>query len=790
MAGEESVPFSCPLYRSLYYLPLFLSRYLFCLLLPLLSGETNCSVACLLANGPYGASEMNNDKRLIVALVLLFTIALFFKVHWIVGYVLLITGLLFLILYLPSPKWRRLLITLYLFFFITLLTSTGLQMFLATNRTVARLVEENGIVNFLIGGLVGQIILSTLIGLITGASAVGVLLLPPMLISSEYILALHEVHGIKRKDALRMLWSLIVGINYLWMIIEGGKVTQSKPEGVLSEIGGPGVAVIRAGNAVVFERSGKISQVAGSRLVLLKQYERIRAIFELRPLGETKETENVLTKDRIPLTIVMGVGFQIEPKEVTDQRPESFVEPNGEALSEVIGDDLYQTYGATLKKAVYHAPLSGWGVMTPGAAQSLLRDIIATYNFDEIFKRVGEEEGKPGGFDPDQRTIKEIENKIMERLSAAAPRWGAHVQGVDIREIRIREDVLGKVLDWWGVEWGKRIAIQEAKGERRPIERGFNPYICGDPIREPDMFFGREEALAEVLDTIHNNHVAIYGERRIGKTSLLHQLDHRLREMEDPQYLFIPAFVNLQGVPAERLFYTLMGAVARSCQPRIGPLNLIYAAKKEGYDAYDLVDDLETVLEALEATTDKRIRLVLLLDEGDELNKYDPRVQARLRGIFMTGAGQHLGMVWSGLSIDKEWKLGTSPWYNLFAIEIRLAPFTREEALRLIQEPVKGIYRYNKDAIELILQYSEHRPFRIQQICLATINRVLAQKRRRVTGLIRVTKEDVERAYQGLAAEEAISREMEERGRVGLLEKQVAEGQAGYQVDVDGQGDQ
>jgi len=259
--------------------------------------------------------------------------------------------------------------------------------------------------------------------------------------------------------------------------------------------------------------------------------------------------------------------------------------------------------------------------------------------------------------------------------------------------------------------------------------------------------------------------------------------------MEDPQYLFIPAFVNLQGVPAERLFYTLISAIVKSCQPRVGSLNLICATKKEGYDADDLVDDLEAVLEALEATTDKQIRLVLLLDEGDELNRYDSRVQARLRGVFMTRAGRYLRMVWSGLSIDKEWKLGTSPWYNLF-IETYLAPFTREEARRLIEEPVRGIYRYDKDAIELILRYSECKPFRIQQICLATINRVLARRRRRVTGPIRVTKEDVGRAYQGLATEEAISREVEERGKVRLLEKQVTEDGIEYQVNTDGQGDQ
>jgi len=63
-------------------------------------------------------------RRLIVAVILLAIVALSFKIHWIVGYVLLITGLLFLVIYLPSPKWRRLLITFYLFFVITLLTGT------------------------------------------------------------------------------------------------------------------------------------------------------------------------------------------------------------------------------------------------------------------------------------------------------------------------------------------------------------------------------------------------------------------------------------------------------------------------------------------------------------------------------------------------------------------------------------------------------------------------------------------------------------------------------------------
>ena len=57
----------------------------------------------------------------------------------------------------------------------------------------------------------------------------------------------------------------------------------------------------------------------------------------------------------------------------------------------------------------------------------------------------------------------------MEKLSAAAPQWGAQAQGVDIREIRIRGDVLEKLLAWWGAEWRKRIAIKEAESEREAV---------------------------------------------------------------------------------------------------------------------------------------------------------------------------------------------------------------------------------------------------------------------------------------------------------------------------------
>src|SRR2546427_5587455 len=69
---------------------------------------------------------------------------------------------------------------------------------------------------------------------------------------------------------------------------------------------------------------------------------------------------------------------------------------------------------------------------------------------------------------------------------------------------------------------------------------GYNPYIAGGPVHEDRMFFGREAVLAAILNTIHNNSVLIYGERRIGKTSILHKLRRALQQRDDAPGAFFP----------------------------------------------------------------------------------------------------------------------------------------------------------------------------------------------------------------------------------------------------------
>ena len=77
-----------------------------------------------------------------------------------------------------------------------------------------------------------------------------------------------------------------------------------------------------------------------------------------------------------------------------------------------------------------------------------------------------------------------------------------------------------------------------------------NPYIIGRPIREPECFFGREDLFRFIKDNLNQNSqvILLYGQRRIGKTSILFHIPNFVR-LE--KFVFIP--LSLQGKSHESL---------------------------------------------------------------------------------------------------------------------------------------------------------------------------------------------------------------------------------------------
>ena len=79
-----------------------------------------------------------------------------------------------------------------------------------------------------------------------------------------------------------------------------------------------------------------------------------------------------------------------------------------------------------------------------------------------------------------------------------------------------------------------------------------NPYIAGNPIKEQTAFFGRQDVFKKVMDVLRqrsSNGIVLYGQRRIGKTSVLLQLNQQLTKDDK----FTPVFYDLQDKAAKSL---------------------------------------------------------------------------------------------------------------------------------------------------------------------------------------------------------------------------------------------
>jgi tetratricopeptide (TPR) repeat protein len=277
-----------------------------------------------------------------------------------------------------------------------------------------------------------------------------------------------------------------------------------------------------------------------------------------------------------------------------------------------------------------------------------------------------------------------------------------------------------------GVVFGRRVERRHRLRTRR-----FNPYVAGAPVLDDKLFFGRRDLLDRILQTVHNNSLLLFGERRIGKTSIQHRLRRRLQELDDPEYRFFPVYIDLQGVPEEAFFRSLADDIFEELAPHLDGLKR--SRPDDGHYGYRLfVRDLHAVIRVLKRRNPKRVKLVLLIDEIDELNDYDPRINQRLRSLFMKSLAEHLVAVVSGVEIRKRWEREASPWYNFFE-ELEVKAFGKKDARALVERPIHGLFKIDDEGVERILSLTACRPYRIQKLCMAIVNRMHEQHRRRIT---------------------------------------------------------
>jgi tetratricopeptide (TPR) repeat protein len=139
-----------------------------------------------------------------------------------------------------------------------------------------------------------------------------------------------------------------------------------------------------------------------------------------------------------------------------------------------------------------------------------------------------------------------------------------------------------------------------------------NPYVAGPPMQGGKGFFGRQDTLDWVVRGLRNpvaNSLVLFGQRRIGKTTLLLQLERALSTDA-----FLPIYFDLQGQAARPLGQALAD-LADTVAEHIG----LEPPDPEMFDDRGLFFS-RTFLPQIDAAIGKNRRLVFLLDEFDVLD--------------------------------------------------------------------------------------------------------------------------------------------------------------------------
>ena len=287
-----------------------------------------------------------------------------------------------------------------------------------------------------------------------------------------------------------------------------------------------------------------------------------------------------------------------------------------------------------------------------------------------------------------------------------------------------------------------------------PIEP--NPFIVGNPIRNEQMFFGREDDFRYVrtkLEGASQGVVIVFcGDRRVGKSSILYQvLNGRLGER------FVPVFVDLQEMVVAsdaELFARMSRLIAEAVEraddqqqalasaggsrvagegagaapsEATGARQVAAAARLvvprfDGGNPYPMfLDFLDEALHSLGERT-----LLILMDEYELMEgkvddgKLSPELFTFLAGLMDNK--ERLALIFTGSrrleERDKKY------WRELLRRSLfrKVGFLSEKDAVRLITEPVKDQVVYGRGVVDVICRLTAGQPFYAQMVCQNTVD--------------------------------------------------------------------
>jgi AAA+ ATPase superfamily predicted ATPase len=298
-------------------------------------------------------------------------------------------------------------------------------------------------------------------------------------------------------------------------------------------------------------------------------------------------------------------------------------------------------------------------------------------------------------------------------------------------------------------EWRKLVSTEGGKlagqGWLNPVR---NPYMAGNPVTD-SLFVGREDILRRLeelwMSPEQGESVILYGQRRIGKSSILRNLGIRLGHQTTVVQFNMQMAIGTSNT-SELIYYlaleiydTLSGEQKQNLSE---PKSQQFTIENHYYALKRFLNQLDKVRDGL--------RFIIAVDEYENIEKlienkgFEPELIWFWRGLIQTYPW--FIMIFAGLHELHE--MCHDYWNPLFASvkSIRVSFLSPQAARKLITEPVPEFdIDYNEDAVQLIISLTNGQPYLIQLICrelVTNFNREVFEEGRERER--RFTVEDVE----------------------------------------------
>jgi len=239
------------------------------------------------------------------------------------------------------------------------------------------------------------------------------------------------------------------------------------------------------------------------------------------------------------------------------------------------------------------------------------------------------------------------------------------------------------------------------------------PFVVGQWVRG-DRFYGRSHQIEEILEG-HRNSIWLLGTRRIGKTSLLKQLEHIAETSPDRRYF--PIFWDFQGAEEAQELHLNFADALLDADERLEGIGI----DLKDVEAEDLFVSLGRLRRRLRA---KNLVLLLLCDEVEELIKLHRKDSSLLRKLRRVMQSQEdIRSVLA--STIRLWSLAeqkgdTSPFLHGFTPPLYIERLSDQEARSLIEQThlvPEERPRFAAGTVDTIRERCDNHPYLIQLVC-------------------------------------------------------------------------